>query len=290
MKWLVEVTYKTKWAYDRTYHVEFSLKGKSTRKFVLLILQISGPLYCIHSLVQIDGSINLFFCKSCVSNNRQFFTSKIISILNIGLVDTFVNLLHKMSPIQLQLHNYHHYSYSTVSHYTDKTVYTKLTLILLTWRIWWASNNASKCQMGFNSAFRWLKASFENYYTKYLKLWKHTVVPTYEIRKRTTQVLATLVVKTHNAVDVVGPCYTKQASWKCGNLTPDYCDGIETHQRIDTINLSPNVSQNKEQIRIHKWSVVYLVPHDGNRMLQTLYKSTLIEWIGSSNFSSLFNP
>ena len=31
-----------------------------------------------------------------------------------------------------------------------------LTLILLTWRIWWAPNNASKWQMGFNSAFKWL--------------------------------------------------------------------------------------------------------------------------------------
>ena len=29
-----------------------------------------------------------------------------------------------------------------------------LTLILLKWRIWWAPNNASKWQMGFNSAFK----------------------------------------------------------------------------------------------------------------------------------------
>jgi hypothetical protein len=29
-----------------------------------------------------------------------------------------------------------------------------LTLILLTWRIWWAPNNASKWQMGFNSTFK----------------------------------------------------------------------------------------------------------------------------------------
>jgi len=28
-----------------------------------------------------------------------------------------------------------------------------LTLILLTWRIWWAPNNASKWQMGFNLVF-----------------------------------------------------------------------------------------------------------------------------------------
>ena len=33
---------------------------------------------------------------------------------------------------------------------------TKLTLMLLTWRIWWAPNNASKWQVGFNSAFKGL--------------------------------------------------------------------------------------------------------------------------------------
>jgi hypothetical protein len=32
----------------------------------------------------------------------------------------------------------------------------RLTLILLTWRIWWAPNNASKWQIGFNSAFKGL--------------------------------------------------------------------------------------------------------------------------------------
>jgi len=34
---------------------------------------------------------------------------------------------------------------------------TILTLILLTWRIWWAPNNASKWQMGFNLAFKGLR-------------------------------------------------------------------------------------------------------------------------------------
>jgi len=31
-----------------------------------------------------------------------------------------------------------------------------LTLIMLTWRIWWAYNNANRWQMGFNSAFKGL--------------------------------------------------------------------------------------------------------------------------------------
>jgi len=38
-------------------------------------------------------------------------------------------------------------------------VLSSLTLILLTWRIWWASNNASKWQMGFNSMFKGLMYS-----------------------------------------------------------------------------------------------------------------------------------
>ena len=32
-----------------------------------------------------------------------------------------------------------------------------LTLTLQTWRIWWAQNSANRWQMGFNSAFAWLK-------------------------------------------------------------------------------------------------------------------------------------
>ena len=34
----------------------------------------------------------------------------------------------------------------------------ELTLILLTWRIWWAPNNASRWQVGFKSAFKGLKS------------------------------------------------------------------------------------------------------------------------------------
>jgi len=36
---------------------------------------------------------------------------------------------------------------------------TALILILLTWRIWRAPNNASKWQIGFNSAFKGLNTS-----------------------------------------------------------------------------------------------------------------------------------
>jgi len=40
--------------------------------------------------------------------------------------------------------------------YVLDCIFFSLTLVLLPWRIWWAPNNASKWQMGFNSAFKGL--------------------------------------------------------------------------------------------------------------------------------------
>jgi len=50
--------------------------------------------------------------------------------------------------------------------------YESLTPTLLTWRIGWAPNNASKWQMGFNSAFKGLRLKIEgcNQYW-YILLW-----------------------------------------------------------------------------------------------------------------------
>ena len=41
---------------------------------------------------------------------------------------------------------------------TDILILSTLTLILLTWRIWWDPNNDRKWQTGFNSAFKALNA------------------------------------------------------------------------------------------------------------------------------------
>jgi len=41
-----------------------------------------------------------------------------------------------------------------------------LTLILLTWRIWSAPNNASKWQMGFNSLFKGLMLQMAHFWTQ----------------------------------------------------------------------------------------------------------------------------
>jgi len=46
-----------------------------------------------------------------------------------------------------------------------KLVTSKLTLILLTWRIRWANNNANKWQMGFNTALKGLNNKILLYLT-----------------------------------------------------------------------------------------------------------------------------
>jgi hypothetical protein len=52
-----------------------------------------------------------------------------------------------------------------------------LTLILLTWRIWWAPNNASKWQMEFNSTFKGLKSiNFCEFFSKYADIKYHCKV------------------------------------------------------------------------------------------------------------------
>ena len=44
-----------------------------------------------------------------------------------------------------------------------------LTLILLTWRKWWTPNNATKWQMGFNSAFKGLNRTGAQQYNHYIQ-------------------------------------------------------------------------------------------------------------------------
>ena len=59
----------------------------------------------------------------------------------------------------VQVHNptaaeLHYFEHCYREHFLS--VQLELTLILLTWRIWWAPNNAIKWQMGFNLAFKGL--------------------------------------------------------------------------------------------------------------------------------------
>jgi len=51
-----------------------------------------------------------------------------------------------------------HLNHCDVLLYVTKSYICYLTLILLTWRIWWAPNNASRWQVVFNLAFKELNS------------------------------------------------------------------------------------------------------------------------------------
>jgi DMSO/TMAO reductase YedYZ heme-binding membrane subunit len=60
------------------------------------------------------------------------------------LIITLTKSLHRIISVATPIHS--------------QSLYLYLTLILLTWRIWWARINARKRQMGFNWAFKVLKS------------------------------------------------------------------------------------------------------------------------------------
>ena len=73
---------------------------------------------------------------------------------------SFVFLSHVSTPTRLSSWRYIQRRTTKEKYVKDVQVsykqYRELTLILRTWRIWWAPNYASKWQMGFNSVFKGL--------------------------------------------------------------------------------------------------------------------------------------
>jgi len=95
----------------------------------------------------------MFQLNSTLSSHLQiFFSSKYTehNACNISHSPYNHDILqhHLMKPTFCALYN---------AYYISKKLKLRLTLILLTWRIWRAPNNASKWQMGFNWVFKWLK-------------------------------------------------------------------------------------------------------------------------------------
>jgi hypothetical protein len=66
-------------------------------------------------------------------------------------------VLHTEHEIQFAEWRMNKYTYNYVYNFSCLFFYMScLTLILVTWRIWWAPNNASRWQMGINTAFKGL--------------------------------------------------------------------------------------------------------------------------------------
>ena len=110
-----------------------------------------------------NGYCNVEFVFTLDPTNASFICGikVIFSIMNLYLFLNCVtsdlrsvsSLWFDMRSICYLLYNNMHIKLERVR---TQTQLCQLTLNPLTWRVWWAPNNASKWQMGFNSAFKGL--------------------------------------------------------------------------------------------------------------------------------------
>ena len=87
--------------------------------------------------------------------------------------------------------------------------FSLLTLILLTWRIWWAPNNASKWQIGFNSAFQGLKTIYVHLLVSYLNRTLH-VADTFSVHHQEFFTLHTAIGIWHTGF---ADCFRVRSGW-----------------------------------------------------------------------------
>ena len=96
------------------------------------------------------------FAKQNTKNLRDFSTDERPSASHVVLCSMMLVVTGFWLPLTNAQTNTIYYVVSRRIFTWKINIVILLTLILLTWRIWWAPNNASKWQMGFNSAFRGL--------------------------------------------------------------------------------------------------------------------------------------
>jgi hypothetical protein len=115
---------------------------------------------------QSENNLYVYFRKIIITSNNSNWEVKCISLFSSAFVVTKRQCcLFQFSPwCETQISDLKSESFFSILHICSQTnklhllllVHFYLTLTLLTWRIWWASNNASKWQMGFHSAFKGL--------------------------------------------------------------------------------------------------------------------------------------
>ena len=103
----------------------------------------------IDALLSVQAS-KFFYLVFLIS--FSFFSSFPIIFLSFSIILSFYPpLSSSLSFCLLCLHFCSHIKNSSMQR---AQMSSYLTLFVLTWRIWWAPNNATKWQMGFNSQFK----------------------------------------------------------------------------------------------------------------------------------------
>ena len=94
-------------------------------------------------------------CRTTIIRDHQLDSRRCTSWAVLGQKPLKIRLLYSSFAIPFYMSN-------CSSDCNWRKAKWDFTLILPTWRIWWATNNASKWQMGFNSVFNPYPANAEN--------------------------------------------------------------------------------------------------------------------------------
>ena len=103
----------------------------------------------------------IYTIAACAVKNSWRWTEELSETCRVLFQNKFQKLLHLVGFI-VRICQMHHkltvcvYSLANNQQSQLFRIFDSLTLILLTWRIGWTPNNASRWQMWFNSAFKWL--------------------------------------------------------------------------------------------------------------------------------------
>jgi hypothetical protein len=112
-----------------------------------------------------------YVCVTTVGMSPTEFTLESVSVANPSkLHSCSQNLLSQVQFILAERCEMYKYIFSSYCTKWTKRAPNVLTLILLTWKIWWAPNSASKRQMVFNSGFKGLTHSNRDYTKVFLFL------------------------------------------------------------------------------------------------------------------------
>jgi hypothetical protein len=131
-------------------------------------------------------------------------------------------------------------------HNAQLTISFHLNLILLTWRIWWAPNNASKWQMGFYLAFKELILAAFSVEFRYVSRApsKFTVRTRQHIHY--SNVMSAAVLHTSSISFILystSLCYVTMQKWE-SKLVDTPHGNIRSHNTCDYVTLTASTGSN----------------------------------------------
>jgi len=127
--------------------------GTLARIYLLYLVNVCANIYWAIYTVCVK-----FLCPIFSPVIQLPFVSKVFCISHTDLCTfSLHSFIIATKPLSHALQSYGKEQDNTQKHKAG-TAFNPLTLILLTWRIWWAPANVSKWQMGFNSEFKGLNA------------------------------------------------------------------------------------------------------------------------------------